>query len=163
VFDPASGFFTAVNKATPSHRRGLEVVATTHPLAGLALSANYSYTDATETGPAGREQRELRRPRHMGSLNANYRFADGRGNVNLNLNYTGEQLDVFFDPATFVSETVRLGSYTVLDLSGSWRLNGALELVARVTNLGDTQYEEVLGFARPGRAWYAGLRVRFGS
>jgi vitamin B12 transporter len=49
----------------------------------------------------------------------------------------------------------------VVDLAASWQLNDALELVARVTNLTDENYEEILGFARPGRAVYAGLRGRF--
>lgn len=161
VFDPVSFVFTAANKDTDSDRKGFELALDLRPLDGLSLGASYTYTDATETDFAGMPVRELRRPRHMGGLSANYRFAADRANLNLNINYTGAQLDVFFDPVTFLGETVTLDSYTVADLAGSWRLTPSMELVARVSNLTDEDYEEILGFARPGRAVYAGLRGRF--
>lgn len=160
VFDPVSGLFTAANKDTPSDRKGFELTAGAFLDAGFSLSASYTYTDATETGFDGRLLRELRRPKHMGSVQVNYQFVDNRGNLNLNVNHTGEQLDLFFDPITFVSETIKLDSYTVVDLAGAWRLTKALELVGRVSNLTDEEYEEVLGFVRPGRGVYAGLRGR---
>ena len=162
VFDFDSGLFTAANKDTPSDRKGFELVLDASPLDGLTLSAAYTYIDATQTGFDGRPVREVRRPRHMGSLAANYRFARDRANVNLNVNYTGEQLDVFFDPVTFLAEQVQFDSYTVVDLAGSWHLTDSLELVGRISNVLDEDYEEVLGFARPGRAFYGGIRGRFG-
>jgi vitamin B12 transporter len=97
----------------------------------------------------------------MASLNLNFYFAEERGNLNLNANYTGSQLDVFYSPITYLSEIVELPAFTVLDLAGSWKLNQSLELTARVNNLFDEEYEEILGFVRPGRAFYAGLRGRF--
>jgi len=161
VFDPALGAFTAANREQDSDRKGIEVVMTLRPTSALLLSANYTYTDATEPGVLGTDLVEVRRPRNMASLNANWRFAADRANLNLNLNYTGDQLDTFFDPITFVAEQVELDSYLVADLAGTWRLTDSLELVARITNLTDEDYQEVLGFARPGRAYYGGIRGRF--
>lgn len=161
VFDPAQGAFTAANRDSDSERQGIELTLAGRPVDGLRISASYTYTDSTEEDASGQPQRELRRPRNMASLNADWRFADDRGNLNLNVNYTDEQLDVFFDPATFVSENVTLGSYTIVDLAGAWRLTDALELVGRVSNLFDEDYEEVLGYSRPGVAVYGGLRGRF--
>jgi vitamin B12 transporter len=97
----------------------------------------------------------------MASVSANYFFLDNRGNLNLNLNYSGSQQDVFFSPITFTSERVEIDAYTVLDLAASLKLNRSLELTARISNLLDEEYEEILGFVRPGRAVYAGLRGRF--
>ncbi len=161
VFDPAQGAFTAINREQDSVRKGVEVVLTARLLDSLSLSANYTYTDATEPGEVGNDLVEIRRPRNMASFTANWRFAQDRANLNLNLNYTGAQLDTFFDPQTFVSEQVELDDYLVADLAGAWRLTGSLELVARITNLTDEDYQEVLGFARPGRAYYGGIRGRF--
>lgn len=161
VFDPAQGAFTAANRQQESDRKGVEVVFTARPLDTLTLTANYTYIDATEPGVLGVDVVEVRRPENMASVTANWRFAANRGNLNLNLNYTGDQLDTFFDPVTFVSEQVELDSYLVADLAGAWRLTDSLELVARITNLTDEHYQEVLGFARPGRAYYGGLRGRF--
>ena len=97
----------------------------------------------------------------MASLVVNYHFAEDRGNLNLNLNYSCDQLDVFFSPVDFSSGLVKLPSYTVVDLAGSWKLTQSLDLTARVSNLFDEEYEEILGFVRPGRAAYIGLRGRF--
>ena len=68
---------------------------------------------------------------------------------------------MLFRPPLFARETVTLGSYTVADVAGAYRLTEALELVFRVSNLTDEDYQEVLGYGRPGRAYYGGLRGRF--
>ena len=161
VYVPELFAFTAQNKDSDSERTGFEATFNARPVAGLTLGASYTYTDANEENAAGETVREVRRPRHMGSFMANYRFSDERANLNLNVNYTGRQYDIFFDPVSFVGEQVELKSYTVTDLAGSWQLTRSLELVARITNLTDEDYEEVLGFSRPGRAYYGGLRGRF--
>jgi vitamin B12 transporter len=161
VFDLDTFMFTAENKDSDSSRKGVEAVYDAHLGEALTLGAAYTYTDATEKNAAGQSVRELRRPKHVASLTANYYFADERGNLNLNLNYSGEQMDIWFSPITFIGETVKIPSYTVVDLAGSWKLTQSLDLTARVSNLFDEEYEEVLGFVRPGRGIYAGLRGRF--
>jgi vitamin B12 transporter len=160
VFDPETFLFTAKNRDTDSHRKGVEVIFDWKPLGDLDIAANYTYTDSTE--PMGEaDVRELRRPRHMGSLTLQYRFADNRAYANLNLSYTGKQYDVFFDPATFISEQVELDSYTLLDLAGGWKISQSLELIARITNLTDEEYEDVLGYSTRGRGYFGGIRGRF--
>jgi len=161
VFDPDSFLFTAQNKQTDSSRKGVETVFNRRLGKSFTFAASYTYTDATEKDPGGQSVREVRRPRHMASLAANYYFADDRGNINLNLNYNGSQLDVFYSPLTFASELVKIDAFSVLDVAASWKLSRSLELTARVSNLLDEEYEEILGFVRPGRAVYAGLRGRF--
>lgn len=161
VFDPGTFLYTAKNKDSDSRRRGVEVVFDWKLLNSLDLSANYTYTHATESGAGETELRELRRPRHMGSLNLQYRFLDSRAYGNLNISYTGKQYDVFFDPASFVSETVQLDRYTLVDLSAGWKLTPSLELIGRISNLTDEEYEDVLGYSTRGRAWFAGVRGRF--
>lgn len=161
VFDPESFLFTARNKETDSHRKGLEAVLETRLGGSFTLGASYTYTDATEQAADGKPVEEVRRPRHMASITANYYFARDRGNLNLNLNYNGSQQDVFYSPVTYVSERVDIDAYTVVGMAATWKLTSALELTGRVTNLLDEEYEEILGFVRPGRAVYAGLRGRF--
>jgi vitamin B12 transporter len=162
VFDPDTFLFTARNKDTDSKRRGIETIFDTRLGKALTLAASYTYTDATEKNGAGQSVEEVRRPKHMGGITANYRFADERGNLNLNLQYNGSQQDIFFSPQTYTSEFIKLDAYTLLNLAASWKLTQSLELTGRVSNLLDEDYEEVLGFARPGRGVYAGLRGRFG-
>lgn len=161
VFDPATGSFTAANKSADSDRQGLELTASAHWNDSFSLNASYTYLDAQETDSTGQRVPETRRPEHMASLTANYDFADLRGNLNLNINYNDEQLDNYFPPPFYLPEQVVLDNFTTVDIAGSWKLTEMLEITARVSNLFDEDYEELLGFARPGRAVYAGLRGRF--
>lgn len=81
--------------------------------------------------------------------------------LTLNINYNGTQLDNFFSPTTFAVQKVEIESHTLVDLAASWQLTGELQLVARLSNLFDKDYEEILGFVRPGRGVFAGIRGRF--
>jgi vitamin B12 transporter len=162
VFDPDTGSFTAANKSADSDRQGLELTASGQWNDSFSLNASYTYLDAQETDSTGQRVRETRRPEHMASLTANYDFADLRGNLNLNINYNAEQLDNYFPPPFYLPEQVVLDNFTTVDIAGSWKLTQMLEITARVSNLFDEDYEELLGFARAGRAVYAGLRGRFG-
>ena len=161
VFDPETFLFTAQNKDSDSKRQGFEAAFASRLGSSWSVGGSYTYTDATETDATGQSVREVRRPKHMASLTANYSFAAERGNLNLNLNHSGKQLDVFFSPATFTLDRVEIPAYTVVDMAASWKLTKSLELTARASNLFDQEYEEILGFVRPGRAFYAGLRGRF--
>jgi len=161
VYDPATYLFTANNRNTDSKRNGIEAILDAHMDDAFTLSASYTYTDATEADTTGQSVQEVRRPKHMVSVSASYYFPNDRGNLNLDLNYTGTQQDLFFSPQTYTSEQVDIDAYVVLNLAVAWRLTQSLELTGRVTNLLDEEYEEILGFVRPGRAVYAGLRGRF--
>ena len=161
VFDPDSFLFTAQNSKNDSRRKGIEAVLNTHLSKSFILTATYTYTDATEKDTMGQSLREVRRPEHIAGISANYNFANDRGNLNLNLNHNGPQLDVFFSPVTFTSNRVDIDAYTVLDLAAAWQLTPTLEMTGRVSNLLDKSYEEILGFVRPGRAAYVGLRGSF--
>jgi len=161
VFDPETFLFTAKNRTSNSKRQGLEAVFDARLGQSWSVGASYTYTDATEKDASGRSVSEVRRPKHMASLVANYFFAEERGNLNVNVNYNGKQLDVFFSPVTFTLDRVVIPSFTVVDIAASWRLTESLDLTARVSNFMDEEYEEILGFVRPGRAVYAGLRGRF--
>ena len=161
VFDPDTFLFTAKNKDSDSTRKGVEAVFDARFGKAFGLVTTYTYTNAREKDALGQSVPEVRRPKHLASLTANYYFAGNRGNLNMNLNYSGSQQDNFFPPATFVAERVDIDAYTVVNLAGSWKLTSSLQLTARINNLFDKVYEEVLGFVRPGRAVFAGIKGRF--
>lgn len=161
VFDPETGRFTARNQAGESRRNGLELIAEWQPAPGWSIAAHYTYTDATETA-GERETDEIRRPRHAGSVNLNFASSGGRANANLNLNYNGTATDTFFPPFPASPTTVVLDHYLLVDLAARWRVNDRFEVFGRVNNLLGEDYENVFGFANPGRTAMAGLRFRFG-
>ena len=163
VFDPETFLFTAMNKEEKSDRKGVELVLNGQPLDSVGFNFSYTWLDATQTDMAGNSTREIRRPENMASFNLSYWFASRRGNLNLNVNYNGSQLDSYFPPPAFLPETVTLDSYTLVDVSASWKLSAQFEVTARISNLLDEDYEEVLGYSRPGTGFYAGLRGRFGD
>jgi len=161
VFDPETFLFTAVNRPGTSHRQGIELVLGGELTSKLWLNASYTYTDATELSQAGTDGPEIRRPEHVANLNLNQAFGGGRGNLNLDISYNGAQLDNFFPPPEFAQVQVELDDFVLVDLAASWALMPWLEVTARVTNLLDEEYEEILGFVRPGRGFFAGLRGNF--
>jgi vitamin B12 transporter len=70
--------------------------------------------------------------------------------------HNGEQVDTDF--ATFQRRT--MDAYTLARLGGSYRLNAGVELYARVENITDETYEEIIGYRGAPRAVYFGLRFR---
>jgi vitamin B12 transporter len=163
VFDPGTGAFTAENTPGKSKRRGVELVATARPLDNFSLSASYTYLDATQPDPfAGGETTEIRRPENSASLNANLLLLSQRLNLNLNLAYVGSRDDLYFEVLPpFGTQVVNLESYTLGRLAASYQLTSELQVYGRVENLFDENYEDVYGYATPGRGVYGGLRVSF--
>ncbi len=161
VFDAASGLFTSANQPGESERQGFELNWSGQINQALGFNFNYTYTDATEENASGEQVTEVRRPENMANLSIDYTFADNRAQLYTQINYQDDQLDVFFDPATFISSNLKLDSYTTVDLTFSWQLNTQLQLYAKAQNLFDESYEEVLGYARPGAGYFAGLKASF--
>lgn len=161
AFDTQTLQTTAVNLPGTSKRRGVEVTATAQPLPALKLFAAYTYTDATEPdATTGDERREIRRPRHTGSLGADWTSLGGRLELNANLSYTGTRDDDFFPPS-FIKETVVLGAYKLVGFAATWRIDESVRLFTRIDNLFDTSYEDVYGYNTPGIGAYAGVRLDF--
>jgi vitamin B12 transporter len=162
VFDPASGGFTAENENGSSDRDGVEFNGAWLLMEDLSLNFAYTWIDATEEDNfSGEKNDEIRRPEHIASANLNWAFLNKRANLNLNLNYNGEQDDFFFPPVPPYQERVELDDFTLLTVAASYLVTPKLELFARVENALDEDYEEVFGYVAPGRSAYAGVRYRF--
>jgi vitamin B12 transporter len=162
VFDPVTFLSTAENKDGKSERSGVELGAQWTINEFFGFNASYTYTDSTEENFAGDEVRELRRPRHAGSLAANFQSANDRLKATLAADYGGSREDMFFPPFPALPETVTLESFWLLDLTAQYQLTRSINIFARGTNLLDEDYEQVYGYQTPGRAGYAGVRVNFG-
>ncbi|MSR09010.1 MAG: TonB-dependent receptor [Gammaproteobacteria bacterium] len=162
VFDPGTGGFTADNLQGESQRRGVEITALARLTGGLRLAGSYTYLDATEPDAlTGDDKGEVRRPRHVATVNGDWRFFDNRADVNLNLSYVGDRTDVFFGPPNFDRATVNLDSYYLASVAVSYRATEQVRVYARVENLLDQNYEDVYGYNTPGLGAYAGLGWSF--
>jgi vitamin B12 transporter len=150
----APGVFTAANRSGRSTRRGEEVGVRARASDNLDFTLFYTHLRARAEG-----ENEVRRPENTFSLTANYRFLNDKANANLRVDYTGEQEDLDF--STFPATRTTLKDFTLVRLAASYRVGKHVALHARVENLLDENYQEVLGFETLGRAFFAGIRASF--
>ena len=159
VFDPVTFTSTTANAAGRSRRQGLELEAGWAPSTALRLSATYAYLEASErTDPLGRTVKELRRPKHSGSVAAD--GTTGRLSYGAAISYTGPRTDRDFD--LFPAPTVRLGSYWLGSARVGYRLTRQIELFGRIANAFDEDARDVVGYRTEGRSAYAGIRLGLG-
>lgn len=152
------GVWRPINLSQPSRRRGAELSFDGRITDALALRATYTYTDARHQSGA----RLVRRPLHEATLaldwDANDRTRvtlEGRRVVN-NLDFDYRHIDW-----SLPTPVARLPDVTLINLSANYRLNDRVSLHARVNNLLDRPYQEVIGYAGQGRTFYVGLRANF--
>ena len=156
VFDPATFLSSTVNRDGHSRRQGLEAELGWTVGEQLTLSANYAFLDAEEPGSIPATQlREVRRPRHSGSVAIDGR--SGRLTYGGSLAFVGARHDTNFD--VFPAQRVRLKPYWLAGARLAYSVRPGLELFARASNLFDARYQDVFGYRTEGRAVYAGLRL----
>lgn len=113
---------------------------------GFDLTLAYAWTDAINEGTG---DRLLRVPEHAGS--ATLGWSGDRLSGALTIRAEGDQDD---------SGGVR-DSFVTANLNAAYQLTDAVALTARVENLADERYQQVLGYGEPGRSGYVGIRLRY--
>jgi len=155
TFDRTTFLSGVANATGRSRRKGLEVSASATPVIGLRLAATYALLDANEQRvAAGLQLREVRRPRHSGSLTAAY--TGPVFDLAASAAITGARDDTDF--ARFVR--VRLAPYTLVTLSGAWHVSPRIDLTSRIENALDSSYQDVFAYRTPGLTAHAGVRLR---
>jgi vitamin B12 transporter len=158
--DPITFISSTTNATGRSSRRGVELEGTLEPKPGLRLSANYTYLKASDQQVAGgMVLRETRRPKH--SANLAFDWVSGPLTMGGYLAYVGKRQDGDFD--FFPAPTVTLDDYLLASLRAGFELSDGIELFGRIENGFDADYQDVFGYATPGRTVHAGLRFRFGD
>lgn len=147
---------SSINLSGETKVRGVELGVTAEVLKDLTARASYTYTHGEDAQGA----ELVRRPSHLASLNLDYRFLDDRAQINLGMIYNGDQKDWAFN-SDWSRRAVNLQDYVLVNLAASYRLNENAEVYGRVENLLDEDYQEVYSYGTPGRAGYAGIRLRF--
>ncbi|SNT01453.1 TonB-dependent receptor plug domain-containing protein [Sphingopyxis indica] len=147
---------TPANRTTDSKQHGIEAFASARPIPDIRFDLAYTWLKSEENGV-----REVRRPRHMGSLNTTIFSADQRFSGTLTLRYNGAMTDTAYIDPSYVPVTVALRDYVLVNLGADYRLSPRVALFGRVENLLDTDYEEIFSYRGAGRAAYGGVRVNF--
>lgn len=141
----------------------------------VRLTAHYTWLD-TEVVDAGFDEGEgatfvegeplLRRPRHSAGATAVVEAVEAVG-FEVSVRRNGARSDRDF--STWPATPVTLAAYTVVDLSADFEVARAragrpgFTVTIRAENLTGAEYEEVWGFAAPGRGLYVGGRVVVGG
>ena len=154
-FDAVTFKTININKAETN---GVEFFAKAKPFTGLEVKANYTYTNALDKSPgsADYDKKLVRRPTDKAGLYVSYTFMD-KFNLNTEVIYVGKREDINF--STY--NRIEMKDYTLINLATHYNVLDFLRLNFRLDNLLDTDYEEVFGYATPGRSLYAGVGINF--
>jgi outer membrane cobalamin receptor len=148
--------------------RGVELTGAWRNGAHAQLRASYTFLDAeiraidnTSQAPAPYQvgDRLLRRPAHQAGVD--FSWTAPRLTAFASLAARGVTLDAepAFGPGGGLYDNP---GRAVADVGGSWRVVRSVTVYARVLNLFNHGYEEVLGYPAPGRTAFAGVRLAAG-
>lgn len=137
--------FTAANIARASVE-GVEAIASLKLNDALDVRTGYTHLD-TENKDTGKSL--IRRPKNKVSLGVGYVKRD----VSLLADYiyVGNRLNS--------ASGNELSAYSVIGLSGNYRVTKNITLFGRIENLFNAHYEEVGGYSTKGASVYGGMRV----
>lgn len=130
---------------------GLEIGVKYNFKNNLSLDANYTYTEHNNNA--------IRIPPNKVNANIAYRFKE-KTNFLVSYQYNDKRGDTYFKP-DFSSEEVTLKAFSIVDLSANHQLKENVKLFASITNIFDTEFEEIIGFTTLGRNINIGVRIEF--
>ncbi|MCY7280978.1 MAG: TonB-dependent receptor [Sphingomonas bacterium] len=153
TFDPDTFLSSADNADGKSRRQGIEGEASWSKGKALRLGATYSYLDASEPSFGADHIRELRRPKHSGSMTID--GTTGKFSYGASIAYVGRRADIDFD----LFERVSLSPYWLAGARLAYAVRPGVELFGRIANAFDDRYQDVVGYRTEGRSGYVGLRL----
>lgn len=149
VFDPVTFDSYYVNIAETA-TDGVELEGRASLGGGFDLTLAYAWTDAKDE-TTGRPLARI--PEHAGS--ATLGWTDDRLSGALTVRAEGEQ------PDNNAAVPAMRDSFVTANLNAAYELTDNVTLTARVENLADAHYQQVLGYGEPGRSGYVGIRLRY--
>jgi vitamin B12 transporter len=164
----ATGVARPINLPGTNRQQGVELFADGQLSPDWRIDAAYTYLDAPQTRSvilAGKfttfDGQAVRRAKNIASGSLTWAPQGRPFTGTLTVRYNGKQNDLAFTDPSFTPVLAALKAFTLVNLGGTWRVNRQVELYGRVENLFDQSYQELFSFAAPGRAAYAGVRLRF--
>lgn len=133
---------------------GIESFAEWSPSKAFFVSTGYTWAHTED--PDGLQL--VRRPAHKASLSGTWNITP-KARFTTSLLWVGQRTETPYAYDMYGSQVGKLDSYMVVNLSGSYKLSGNVELYGRVDNLFNRYYEEAWSYATPGRSAYAGVKV----
>lgn len=152
----AGGYYANLNRANAS---GVELQASASLTSALVISANYSHIKTIDETPGSLTygQQAYHRPKDAANASVSYAWPHGV-NTTVAARFSGYSLDENFN--VYPTETIRLGSYTLLDLRIAYSVNDTLEVYGRIDNATNKYYETIFQYGTWGRTAFVGLRAK---
>jgi len=144
--------FTSYANVGRAETDGVESFISWQPTQMVTLRADYTFTEANDEIL---NEELLRRPKHKANLDVKWQ-ARGDLSFDADLRYVGPWVDVTRD--SIVPEVTAPGC-TTTDVAANYDISDQFTLYGRVTNLFDERYQDPIGFLRPGRGFYAGIKA----
>ncbi|MBI3815531.1 MAG: TonB-dependent receptor [Nitrospinae bacterium] len=128
--------------------KGIEAALSLEPADYLNIKTGYTYLD-TKDKQTG--ERLTRRPKDK--LNLSALISNRDMSVIVNYTYVGDRYDS--------SVKRNLSSYSLVNLSGSYKITKGIAIFGRVDNLFNADYEEAGSYGVPGVSAFAGVKAEF--
>ena len=144
--DPVTWQGTYVNLDDKATARGVELTGSLRINKDFRVNAGYTFMETDD----GDGDELLRRPKHSGSINANYKYTP-KLSANIGARYVGERLDY---------SNVELDDYTVINIGAAYQVHKHITLSARLENAFDKDYEEVSGYNTDPLTAYVGVSFK---
>ncbi len=142
-FSFAVGGYENIAEAKSS---GIELFGSYRLTQWAELTAEYSYIDSRD----GMGNDLPRVPKHSGNMTLIF-DPSGPFSSTVLVRYNGKEQD----------PNITVDSWTRVDLSARYALNDRVEFYARIENLLDEHYQQILGYGTPGLSGTLGARLRF--
>ncbi len=146
------GTYENIDEATTE---GVESFVSVHPWEPLTLRADYTYTHAEDDTL---QEELIRRPKDKASLSGIWQVTSA-AQLSATVIYVGPWVDNNRD---FTNLTpLPVPGYVLVNFAGSYDLGRGVTAFARIDNALNVQYQDPLGFQRPGLGVFGGLKVAF--
>jgi vitamin B12 transporter len=132
---------------------GIESFIAYRPVSSVTLRADYTFTEANDQIL---DQELLRRPKNKVSLDAKWQASNALS-FDADMRYVSSWVDVTRD--SVIPEVTTRG-YTTADVAVSYDVTDQFTVFGRIDNLLDEHYQDPVGFLRPGRGFYAGIKAK---
>jgi vitamin B12 transporter len=135
---------------------GVESFIAVTPIKRLTLRADYTWTIAKDDIT---DEELLRRPKNKASLAANWRTSE-RLTLSASLLYVSSWVD---GNRAFSIPRLEASPYFVANLAAGYDLGHGVTIFGRINNVLDRQYQDPVGFLRPGLGAFAGVKVNLAA
>ena len=148
TIDPVNFISQYRNAESDAKVKGAELEIASELFKDFNFSANYTFTEL-------KKGNRVRLPKHRANANLNYALSS-KTNASLNYQYVGSREDTDF--STF--QNIDLDAYSLIDFYlGHQFKNDKIKVFFNVTNIFNTDYEEIIGYTTRGRNYSLGLNL----